>query len=118
MSATPATLETLLAALNNAQDDTARAALLAASPPAVVRAVHARLAYRRLLAESDAVVAQQDAADAEFSRRLTVAAHDAARLTIISGAEPEFLRGWRERRAATESTWRRRYLERIGALGP
>jgi hypothetical protein len=118
MSATPATLETLLAALNNAQDDTERAALLAASPPAVVRGVHARLAYRRLVAESDAVIARQDAPDAEFSRRLAVAADDAARLALIRAAKAEFLRGWRERRAATESTWRRRYLERIGALGP
>jgi hypothetical protein len=101
----------LLAALDAVPDDASRARLLAAASRDLRAQLNALLAYRELSAPS-----AQEAAFAEFSRRLDAAVDDAERAAIIAGTDKTFRSEWAWRQDATEDDWRRRYLASSGAV--
>ena len=107
-------VETLLAALDAADDDEARAALLAAAPQEVREQLSHTLAYRRFITDvARATEAEQHRRD-EFTRSLDSAVDDAARIAIIRAADPAMVAEWRWRARATEDAWLRRYMAAIG----
>jgi hypothetical protein len=116
--------DALLAALDVASDDEARAALVANCPKKLLEQLHAALFYRKFIADSAAAVAAERAAFAAFTSELDAAPDDAARLHIIEAArrDPEggeaFVAEWTWRRTATEADWAARYFAMLGREVP
>jgi hypothetical protein len=110
------TVGQLLDALDAAQDDAERMALLNAAPRRVREQLRATLFYRKFMSDVEVAVAAQQAAFDAFSRQLDAAPDDDARLRIIAGAQADPQRGrkwlaeWSWRLNATVEHWRRRYL--------
>lgn len=109
----------LVAALDAAPDDAARAALLAGCPKNLLAQLNAALVYRRFIAESDAAVAAEKAAFEAFTTELDAQPDDAARLLIIEAARRDPQRGaawlaeWHWQRTATTQDWCERYLAMV-----
>ena len=110
------TVGQLLEALNAAQDDAERMALLNAAPRRLREQLNACLFYRKFMADTEAAVATQQAAFDAFTQQLDAAPDDAARLRLIAAAQADPQRGrawlseWSWRRTATLDHWRRRYM--------
>lgn len=108
----PAT--TLLAALDTAVDDKARATLLAAASDETRSQLAHTLAYRRFIVDVARATVDDERKLAEFSRALDVAADDVARVAVIRAADPAMVAEWRWRAKATEESWLRRYMAAVG----
>jgi hypothetical protein len=107
-------VETLLAALDAAHDDDARATLLAAAPQEVREQLAHTLAYRRFIADVARELENDERKRSDFMRLLDAAVDDAARRALITATDPKFLAEWRWRARATEDAWLRRYMALVG----
>ena len=108
-------MDALIAALEAATDDAERASLLAAASERTRRMLRVRLAYLRLIAETDRDIEIRRCRLAEFTASLDAAPDDDARLAVISAADPKFLAEWRWHGTATDDIRRKRYLQAVGA---
>src|SRR5690242_18634581 len=111
----------LLAALDAAPDDAARAALLAGRSPAELEQLQAALVYRQFHVDVGAAVAAELAAKQRFSVELDAAATDEARLRIIEAAQADPQRGpswvarWKWERTADLAERTRHFVAALGA---
>jgi hypothetical protein len=112
--------DSLLAALDAAPDNAARAALLAGRHPRVLEELNAALVYRKLNADVEASLAAQRVAFTAFEAELDAAADDAARLKVIEAARsdpqrgPGFVSEWTWQRSASATDWAQRYMAMLG----
>lgn len=114
-SATPLDpVVTLLAALDVAPDDEARAALLAAASDETRSQLANVLAYRRFIADVARAAENDERKRSDFTRLLDAAVDDATRVAIIRAADPAMVAEWRWRASATEESWKRRYMALVG----
>jgi hypothetical protein len=103
--------DALLAALDAAADDSARAVLIAATPKATQEQLGAIIAHRQMLA----VGAAHTAALREFQRAIDAATDDDARRALIAATDPQLMAGWVWSRTASIEAQERRYLMVSGA---
>jgi hypothetical protein len=106
-------VDALLAKLEDAADDDARSALVAIAPTDVLDQLRATIAYRSMGVDIERKVREEVEAHDAFTRSLQDAPDDAARLSVIRAADPEFVSAWQWRQRATHAHWPKLYLATI-----
>jgi hypothetical protein len=110
----------LVAELDSAPDDAARAALLEDRSPELLEKLHAVLWYRKFIDEVSEKGAAEERAFEAFTAQLDAATDDDARLKIIEAAHhdpqrgQEFVSEWSWRRTASTQDCLQRYLAMLG----